>query len=58
MTFLGNNHTYRETHGWTDKAFVVGASHCREIDVILRRIVVVRLRYKIQLDTTYLLILL
>lgn len=39
MKFLGNNHMYRETHGWTDEAFAIGASHCREIDVILGRIV-------------------
>jgi hypothetical protein len=53
MKFLGNDHMYREKHGWTDEAFVIGASHCREIDVILRLIVVVRLRYKIKLDTTH-----
>jgi len=53
MKFLGNNHMHRETHGGTDEAIVIGACHCREIDVILRRIVGVRLRYKIKLDTTH-----
>lgn len=52
MKFIGNSRMYKETQGWTDEAFVIGAPHCREIDVILRFIVAVRLKYTIKLDTT------
>jgi hypothetical protein len=43
MKFLGNNHLCRETQEWTDEAFtsIIGAPHCREIDEMLRCIVVV-----------------
>jgi hypothetical protein len=53
MKFLGNNHLYKETQGWTDEAFVIGAPHFREIVVILRCIVVVQLRDKILLGKTH-----